>query len=321
MRCKGCMTKKMLVERRPGKEILRSIEVVENPKDIAALSSPLAWKILVALAERPTYPNELARKMRVHEQKVYYHVRRLLQSGLIEVVGEQKVKGAFSKILAPTADAFGLELPSKQVEVTKRAPAVSVPVREFFHELIRRGVFDGSIIVGAPETHGPYDTASKDGHYAAHLAMFLGALCTLPDSRFIVKLDTEVKAENAQKRNMILIGGPITNTVVSDLVERMEVQMRYKGERWGIRSKRTGKTYADRRDALVAKIKNPWDEKRVCIVLAGSSRESTKTAIIALTQKPEKILKDYERNKDFYRVIRGFDRDGDGKVDDVEVLE
>ncbi|MBI4017815.1 MAG: S-layer protein [Candidatus Aenigmarchaeota archaeon] len=314
------MAKKTLVEMHRGREVSRSIEIFDKPAGAAAAASPLAWKILVALAERPTYPNDLARKMRVHEQKIYYHVRRLLDAGLLEVIGEQHVRGALTKVLAPTADAFGFEMPASRAAVTKR-PAVSPQIKEFFHEFIRRGFFDGSIVVGAPTMHGPYNTAARDGYYTAHLAMFLGELCSVPHDRFLVKPDTEVRAEKKEKRNMILVGGPIVNTVVADVALQMKIKMDYVNGQWKIVSALSGKEYDHEGDVLIAKVRNPWDESKRIIVLAGLKAEGTKTCIIALTQKPDKVLKDYDRNKDFYRVLRGLDNDGDGHVDDVEVLE
>src|SRR3989442_2357001 len=55
----------------------REVELLDRPERVAALSSPLAWRILQELAKTPDYPSALAGRLKVHEQKVYYHVRRL----------------------------------------------------------------------------------------------------------------------------------------------------------------------------------------------------------------------------------------------------
>ncbi|QQG39809.1 MAG: S-layer protein [Candidatus Aenigmatarchaeota archaeon] len=315
------MAKKLLVERRAGREMTRSIEILEKPEGVSSLASPLAWRILTELSHKPAYPNELARRMRVHEQKIYYHTRRLLAAGLVEVVGETRVRGASAKMLAPTADAFGVELPSTREGIARKGPSMSPQLRDFLSEFLRRGAFDGSIVVGAPTPHGPYDTSARDGYYTSHLAMFLGQFCSVPQERFIVKLDTEVRAERKEKRNLILVGGPIVNTVVADLAASMAVTMKYAEGRWAIVSTANGRTYTDSRDVLIAKVRNPWDDSKRLIVLAGLKAAGTKTCIIALTQFHEKVLKDYDKNRDFYRILRGLDRDGDGNVDDVEILE
>src|SRR5437870_13005833 len=59
----------------------REVELLDRPERVAPLSSPLAWRILQELAKTPDYPNALAGRLQVHEQKVYYHVRRLEAAG------------------------------------------------------------------------------------------------------------------------------------------------------------------------------------------------------------------------------------------------
>src|SRR2546425_2840213 len=59
----------------------REVELLDRPERVAALSSPLAWRILQELAKTPDYPSALAGRLKVHEQKVYYHGRRLETAG------------------------------------------------------------------------------------------------------------------------------------------------------------------------------------------------------------------------------------------------
>jgi Ca2+-binding EF-hand superfamily protein len=47
----------------------------------------------------------------------------------------------------------------------------------------------------------------------------------------------------------------------------------------------------------------------------------TKACVLALTNFWEKTLKNYKGNEAFAKVVQGFDLDGDGKVDSIEVLE
>src|SRR3954454_8916776 len=78
----------------------------------------------------------------------------------------------------------------------------------FFKEYIIDNSFDGLIIVGAPTPHGPYKSSARDGHYAVHLAFFLGTISSIPPE-FVVKLDADAKAEKVlDGRNLISIGGP-----------------------------------------------------------------------------------------------------------------
>src|SRR6266487_3061366 len=104
------MVRRWLVEDTPQGAVGREAEILEKPERVAPLSSPLAWRILQELARAPDYPNALAARLNVHEQKVYYHVRRLERAGLLEVIREESKRGASARVLAPTADAFAVEL-------------------------------------------------------------------------------------------------------------------------------------------------------------------------------------------------------------------
>src|SRR2546428_6749438 len=88
----------------------REVELLDRPERVAALSSPLAWRILQELAKTPDYPNALAGRLKVHEQKVYYHVPRLEAAGLLGVPREEPKRGASARIFAPTAGALAVVL-------------------------------------------------------------------------------------------------------------------------------------------------------------------------------------------------------------------
>ncbi|HLA47488.1 MAG TPA: helix-turn-helix domain-containing protein, partial [Thermoplasmata archaeon] len=106
------MRAKLIVDPKEAEVPARSVLVADRPERFRPLSNPESWKILTELARRPDYPGALARRLRMHEQKVYYHIRRLAAAGLIRVVREERRQGAMSRIFAPTADAFALELPT-----------------------------------------------------------------------------------------------------------------------------------------------------------------------------------------------------------------
>jgi hypothetical protein len=55
--------------------------------------------------------------------------------------------------------------------------------------------------------------------------------------------------------------------------------------------------------------------------LAGNKAVGTKACVLALTNFWEKTLKNYKGEDTFATVIQGFDLDGDGKVDSIEVME
>ncbi|UCG95571.1 MAG: S-layer protein [archaeon] len=311
------MARKVVVHENEGKHYSKNIEMFDRPEKLASVSSEMAWKILQKLNEKPMYPNELAKKLKIHEQKIYYHINRMLESGLIEVVREEGRHGATCKFFAPKANAFGFELPGGETEVSIGNMETNTKIKDFLYEFVKDGKFDGSVIVGSPNQHGPFLTSARDGHYTGQLGMFLGRFCT-SGNRFVVKLDTELKAEESHNRNLIILGGPVANMVCTDLNEHLKVKFNW-DKSWKIVS---GKgTYAEETDGIIARITNPWDENRKIIILSGIKFEGTKACILGLTQQHEKVLRGFSKNKDFYRVIRGLDKDGDGKVDDVKILE
>jgi hypothetical protein len=89
----------------------------------------------------------------------------------------------------------------------------------------------------------------------------------------------------------------------------------------GLVSQKTKHIYTADVAGLVAKIPNPWDSTRSVIVLAGNKEVGTKACVLALTNFWKKTLQRYHGEKTFAAVIQGFDLDGDGKVDAVEVAE
>jgi hypothetical protein len=57
------------------------------------------------------------------------------------------------------------------------------------------------------------------------------------------------------------------------------------------------------------------------VILAGNKAVGTKACVIALTNFWKKALEKYKGVDTFAVVIVGFDLDGDGKVDSIEVRE
>jgi len=297
----------------------REVELLDRPERVAPLSSPLAWRILQELAKTPDYPNALAGRLKVHEQKVYYHVRRLEAAGLLHVLREEPKRGASARVLAPTAEAFAIVLKGRGNPVASPLLPHAGVVARFLEEFTRDGVFDGSIVVGSPYTHGPFNTTARDSPYAVELGFFLGRLFA-PRKDLIVRLDTEVKARGAGKEDMILVGGPVANIIAMDLNPHLAVNFDWK-QVWRMESSRTGRPYADEQVGLIAKVPNPWNPKKVVVSLSGLHATGTMAAILGLTRQADEVLDGYRSGEEFYRVVAGQDRDGDGRPDAVSILE
>ncbi|MEM3577190.1 MAG: helix-turn-helix domain-containing protein [Candidatus Bathyarchaeia archaeon] len=321
------MHKKLLVHEEDKVQKAKEIMVVEDPQKLKMMVGRLSWKILVMLSEREMYPLEIAKTLGVHEQKVYYHIRKLAKAGAIAVAKEEEKKGAIAKYYRVVAPAFGIELPQKYRTI-KKVPLEKIDeqIQKFFKEFIRDdGTFEGKIVVGSPTPHGPFKTSARDGHYASHLTFFLGQFSRMPDE-FAVKLDVDVKAEKEERNNLILVGGPGTNSLTQEVNDYLPIRFNMQPSEQGflfggLVSRRTTNVYMADAVGLIAKIANPWDNAKRIIVLAGNKAVGTKACVLALTNFWKKTLKKYGGEESFATVIQGFDLDGDGKVDSIEVLE
>jgi len=179
--------------------------------------------------------------------------------------------------------------------------------------------------VGSPTPHGPFKTSARDGHYAAHLTFFLGQFAKMP-TEFAIKLDVDVKAEKEEKNNLILVGGPGTNLLTQEINQYLPVQFNMQSSDQGFLlggmvSQKTSRVFTADVAGLIAKIVNPWDKTKRIIILAGNKAVGTKACVLALTNFWKKTLQGYRGEDTFATVIQGFDLDGDGKVDSIEVPE
>ncbi len=73
---------------------MKAITSIDDPRYVKAMSHPLRVRILAMLDERQASPNQLAGWLGASLGTVAYHVRTLLQLGMIELVDETRVRGA-----------------------------------------------------------------------------------------------------------------------------------------------------------------------------------------------------------------------------------
>jgi hypothetical protein len=150
------------------------------------------------------------------------------------------------------------------------------------------------------------------------LGFALGQFVTLP-SKFPVKLDVDLRAERLTGTNLVVVGGPRTNVVAEELNPHLPVRFR-QGGFWGSIVDEDGKAYTSELDCIVAKVENPWDKEKTCIIAAGLTGAGTKTAIIGICNFADVLFQGYGSG-DYAAVLRGTDKDGDGKVDSVDLLK
>ncbi len=316
----------MLLQDNGNTQEVKEIAMIDDSQKLKMILGSLSWKILSLLSKKEMYPLEIARQLGMHEQKIYYHIRKLAKAGAITVEREEKKKGATAKYYKTVSPAFGIEFPYGYKPIQNMCTlTIDRQLQAFFKEFIKDGVFDGKIVVGSPQPHGPFKTSARDGHYAAHLALFLGQLAKMP-TEFAVKLDVDVKAEKEEKNNLILVGGPGTNLLTQEINGYLPIKFIMQSSEQGfllggLSSKKTMQVYTSDVSGLIAKIVNPWDNSKRIVILAGNKAVGTKACVLALTNFWKKTLQKYKGEETFAVVIQGFDLDGDGKVDSIEVNE
>jgi DNA-binding transcriptional ArsR family regulator len=176
------MDKKLLLQNKGNTQEIKEITLINNPQKLKMALGTLSWKILTILSKKEAYPLEIARQLGMHEQKIYYHIRKLARAGVITVSHEEKRKGATARYYKVISPAFGIEFqtPYKPIQ-NLCTPTLDEKLQQFFKEYIdANGLFDGKIVVGSPLPHGPFKTSARDGHYAAHLSLFMGQFTKMP---------------------------------------------------------------------------------------------------------------------------------------------
>jgi hypothetical protein len=68
-------------------------------------------------------------------------------------------------------------------------------------------------------------------------------------------------------------------------------------------------------------MESPFSKGKEILVLSGRRFKGTRAAIVAIVKYLKKIAEGNKFNGNIARVVRGIDRDADGIIDDVEILE
>jgi len=310
-----------IIDQKNGKTFSLTTKILE-PSQLKVALSPLAWKILKIISEKPSYPKEIGTKLKVNEQKIYYHIRNLEKVGLIEKIREEKKQGALAKFYTLTDYAFTLLL--KPLEESQKVFQLKKEYKNFLEPFISDGKLNSLIIMGSPEPHGMAKARAKDGSFAIDLGMFLGTFLNYKPDIF-AKLDTEVKEEEL-KNNLILIGGPGVNFIMSKVNPKLPIRferIKDQGNFYSsLHSNISGKNYSEEGCGIIVKAKNPFDKNKEILVIAGRRIAGTRAAILSFLQKFDEICKGNSHDsKIFAKVVEGIDKDSDGVIDSVEFLE
>ena len=292
-----------------------SLPCVElSPAQARAMATPLAQRILALLAQKESYPKEIARHLKVHEQKIYYHINKLQAAKLIAPTRKEYVQGAHAVYYALRAPAFVVRFTSMQrtQKLQERGiPAILAP-------FVTEGAFDGCIVMGSPDPHGPAMARSRDVLQALDFSMFIGSYLTYARD-LVVRLDTEVSDEELRK-NLIVIGGPIVNAITARLNDKLPIRFDEEN-RYAIRSAVTGKIYTSEAAGLIVRIPNPLNPAKSVLVVAGTRSAGTRAVVLAFIKHIDELSAGIPDKKTCARVVEGMDIDGDGVVDDAKIVE
>lgn len=275
--------------------------------------SELAQKIVKCISDKAKYPADIAKELKVHEQKVYYHIRNLEKAGVVKVVKKETKQGATANFYALTEPAFVVKF--KELQSTQKISQFKEE-SPYLEPFIKNGKLDALIVVGSPDPHGTDKARSRDGYYGIDLALFLGTyLNYVPE--FNVKLDTEVR-ESDLNNNLILIGGPITNKTMEKFNDKFPIRF----EKGNIKSTLSNEIYPQDECGMIIKVKNPLYKDKSILAVAGKRYSGTRAAIIAFLKHFKKLTEGNIHNKNIMaRVVEGIDLDSDGIIDDVEFRE
>lgn len=281
-------------------------------EELKAISNPLRFKILQLLSEEPSYPLELARRLKAGEQLVYYHISQLKKQGLIKEIDTVRKRGIY-------ATRYGLDVDGFVIMYRKdpHGGYVAKPPSPVFNQIFEkdRPVY---LILSSPEPHGPFRSRGRDHYLAAQLSFLLGASYG-NRTRFEVVLDTQMDVD-LTNANLIVFGGPAVNMFTASVNDELPVYFDIRKDN-AIISRLSMKMYNDDNCGLIELVKNPRGDGKM-LLIAGKHLSGTKASMTALLNKPLEVARPNMYDKaTIAHVVEGIDGDGDGEIDDAVILE
>lgn len=288
-----------------------------SPLDIKAATSLLAQKIIKKLAENPSYPRKLSSELKVHEQKIYYHIKKLENSGIINKERTETKHGAIAQYYELSKPSLAIRF--KDYQPTQKIAAYSNE-SEFLEPFIEDGELKATIVIGSPDPHGPQKARARDGYYGIDLALFLGTFLN-SIGELNVRLDTEIRQKELEN-NLIILGGPIVNHISSKINKNSPIKFVKSKIGSGIGSSISNKKYLGNEVGFIVKMPNPFNKTKKILYIAGNRYSGTRACIIAFLTKFKEITEGNKYNpKIEAKVVEGIDMDSDGIVDNVEIKE
>lgn len=291
-----------------------------EPESLSIFNSELAMEIVKELAKKPQCAMDMSRKLGENEQKIYYHLRKMIAANIVKLERSEARYGMTAKVYSLASPVIAAKLHESAYTKNTFTNHVDQQMQSFFSPFVKDGKLNALIIVGAPSPHGSYGATARDGIHIVDFGLFMGKVVSSLNG-IDYKTDTEIDESSDLKNNLILFGNPKINTITDRINSHMPIFFD-KGKEWAITSKLTGNSYDFDNDAVIVKFKNPFDKRKEILLMAGKRSQGLKSAVLAFTRHHEEVLKgNIEDERVIAKVVRGLDKDGDGIVDSVQFME
>ncbi len=301
-----------------GHKIYESVLV--DPKNIDILRNTLALDIINKLSTDKLCAMDLSRELKQHEQKIYYHIKRLEEAGIIKHVSSEKRYGMTAKLYSAKCPIVATKVfDGGQVFDKDNKIGINPKLSNFLSPFVENGKFNSQVIIGDTYSHGRFDAGATESAHIFDLAMMFGRFVTnldFPNYR----LDTETTVNDLKDINVILIGNARTNMIIDKINPQLPVVFDPEKGRH-IRSTATNKEYDDARIGLILKIDSPLNPEKKILLIGGTRTRGTQSAIIAFTKHTNKLIELEDSNGNMIAIVQGLDKDGDKILDSVKFLE
>ncbi|MEK6981525.1 MAG: S-layer protein [Candidatus Micrarchaeota archaeon] len=290
----------------------KMLSCVELKEDQINVLSSDRIQILKMLSSRPMYPAEIARMLKIQIQAVYYHIKILKDAELIKFSGYEEKQGAIAKTFSINSNAIAIVINEKG---WKKYSPINRSIPKIISPFINHDIFDAKFVLGSPEPHGKYRARGSE-FTVLELAMLFGNYAAFYPPIYL--LDTQIQQKNLEE-NLILAGGPKVNTIVEKINSSLKIGFTLDMTR--IYSKLSKKTYGGN-VGLIELMQNPFDNSKSILTISGLNHAGTRAATLSLIKKLKEVEQGNSINSNILaKVVEGFDEDGDGIVDNVEILE
>ncbi|MFP4402287.1 MAG: hypothetical protein ACLFPL_03555 [Candidatus Nanoarchaeia archaeon] len=284
-----------------------------KPQQIALLKNEVVQKILKSIKHTEKYPKQIAKELKIHEQNIYYYIKKLEQYNIIVLHRTENINGTSAQYYKLSSPSFFV-----QFDEFEKGRVDKEKVSPYFDNFIVDGKLNAIIVVGSPEPHGPDNAMAKDGYFGMSFCLFLGSYLSSLDN-LQVKLDTQITKQELEENNIISIGGFIVNSITEKLNKKSPIMMT---KHKTIFSNISNTEYNDTNIGVVSKFKNPYNSKREVLLISGIGKKGTQTGVLSFLHHFEQIEKGNTLNSKYSsNIFQGKDYYSQNEISKIDVLE